>query len=367
MKICSNCVLDETVPSITFNDEDVCQFCQSFSQNKNIIHQDAKENRIQKLDKIVEKIKSQAKGKEYDCIIGLSGGVDSSYVAYIVQNLGLRPLAVHLDNGWDAELAVSNIRNICTKLNIDLYTHVIDWQEFRDLQISFLKASVANAEAPSDHAIFAILYKLARKYKIKWIIDGVNNATEFPRDSIDAGGGYPYSDLKQIKGIHRLFGNVRLKTYPMMSFYKKVFIKYILGVRQFSILNYLDYNKNEAKKLLIEKLDWRSYGGKHHESIFTKWHQVVYLPTKFSFDKRKIHLSDLILSGQLTRNEALVELSNPPISDSDKKELELYVAKKLELTEAEYNEIKCANPVSFSKYPNDLWAINLYKKIKKFL
>jgi N-acetyl sugar amidotransferase len=366
MRICTKCVLDSSVPNISFDETGVCNFCQTLVGRDKLI-QDSHEVRKTKLDAIVGQIKKEGEGKEYDCIIGVSGGVDSSYVSYLVKNLGLRPLAIHLDNGWDAELAVSNIRNLCVKLDIDLYTHVIDWQEFRDLQVSFLKASVANAEAPTDHAIFAILYKMARKYKIKWIVDGVNTATEFPRDAIDAGGGYTYSDLRQILGIHKLFGKIKLKSYPTMSYYKKLFFRHVLKVRQFSILDYVDYDKEKAKELLINQLDWRSYGGKHHESIFTKWHQVVYLPTKFKFDKRKIHLSDLILSKQLTREEALVELSKKAISDEDRRELEKYVVKKLDLTEEEYQKILNATPVSFSQYPNDLWAINLYKQLKKYL
>ena len=283
-------------------------------------------------------------------------------MAQLIKKFELRALAIHLDNGWDAELAVKNIENICNKLNIDLYTHVINWEEFKDLQLSFLKASVRNAEAPTDHAIFAVLYNTAFKYKIKWIIDGVNHATEYTRNSLETGGGYGYSDLKQILGIHKIFGSMKLKTYPEMSYYKKLFYKHIYGIKQYSILDYVDYNKEAAKKILMDELGWRSYGAKHHESIFTKWHQVVYLIKKFGYDKRKLHLSDLILSGQITREDALIEILRPTIPTSDLEDLEDYVRKKLGLTLNQYDEILNAAPKSHREYPNDEWISIIYKK-----
>jgi N-acetyl sugar amidotransferase len=362
LQTCSYCVLDTSEPTITFDENGVCQYCNDyFEQSKQVFHQLSDEEKSVQLQKYVQLIKKDGEGKEYDCIIGLSGGVDSSYVAYIVKNLGLRPLAVHLDNGWDAELAVKNIENICKKLDIDLYTHVINWEEFKDLQLSFLKASVANAEAPSDHAIFAILYNIVRKYKIKWIIDGVNHATEYVRSGGEA-AGYAYSDLKQILGIHKQFGKIPLKTYPTMSYWQKLYYKKVVGIKQFSILNYVDYNKQSALVLLSEQLNWRSYGAKHHESLFTKWHQVVYLTQKFGYDKRKLHLPDLILSKQITRDAALEELQRPAIPASEQLELEEYVMKKMGLTKEEYDKIIRDKPRSFKDYPNDEWIIKLYKK-----
>lgn len=360
---CTYCILDTSEVTITFDEKGVCRYCNDYFE----ISKNRAENPItysnSELQKHIEQIKKEGKNKEYDCIIGLSGGIDSSYVAYLSKQYGLRPLAVHLDNGWNAELAVKNIENICSKLDIDLYTHVINWEEFKDLQLSFLKASVANAEAPTDHAIFAILYIMARKYGIKWIIDGVNHATEYVRNGGEA-GGYAYSDLKQIKGIHKKFGKVPLKTYPSMSYYQKLYYKHFIGVKQFSILNYVDYNKENALKLLYEQLEWRSYGAKHHESLFTKWHQVANLPQKFGYDKRKTHLSDLILSGQMSRKEALEEISKPPIPQNEQMELEQYVQKKLGLTEEEYKKMLRDTPKSYKEYPNDEWIINAYAKFK---
>ncbi len=365
--ICSNCILDSTEPSIKFDEKGVCNFCNDYFEiQKQSFHVLTSEEKLEKLNKIVELIKKEGKGKDYDCIIGLSGGVDSSYVAYVVKNLGLRPLAVHLDNGWDAELAVKNIENICTKLDIDLYTHVINWEEFKDLQLSFLNASVANAEAPTDHAIFASLFNLTRKYRIKWIIDGVNHATEFSREMENgSGGGYAYSDLKQIQGIHKIFGKIPIPTYPTMSYWKKLYLKKIVGIRQFSILDYVEYNKQDALKLLSEKLGWRSYGAKHHESIFTKWHQTVYLPEKFGYDKRRLHLSDLILSKQITRDEAINEIKKPALKDTEKIELEEYLMKKLGLTLDEYNRILNSKPKSYKEYPNQEWITKIYKRYGK--
>ncbi len=364
-QICESCIMDTSEPSITFDDKGVCIYCNDYkiiqSNPKNNLSEKEKE---EKLNQHLAQIKKDGEGKEYDCIIGLSGGVDSSYVACLIHKYGLRALAVHLDNGWDAELAVMNIENICNKLNIDLYTHVIDWEEFKDLQLSFLKSSVRNAEAPTDHAIFAVLHNLAKKYRIKWIIDGVNHATEFVRNTRgeESGGGYAYSDLKQILGIHKIFSKEKLKTYPKMSYLRKLILRHILGVKQFSILNFVPYNKDEAKELLISDLGWRSYGAKHHESLFTKWHQVVYLVKKFGYDKRRLHLSDLILSGQLKREDALKEISMPPLPKNEIVDLEEYVMKKLGLSSHQYSEILNAKHKSFRDYPNHEWISRLYKK-----
>jgi N-acetyl sugar amidotransferase len=360
-QICSRCVLDTSEPTISFDSEGVCNYCNEYD------HSQKKETKLfsedDKLLKAIEKIKQDGVNKEYDCIIGLSGGVDSSYVAFLVKEHGLRPLAVHLDNGWDDELAVKNIENICKILEIDLYTHVINWNEFKDLQMSFLKASVANAEAPTDHAIFASLFNLAVKHKIKWIIDGVNEATEYVRKDTKA-GGYRYDDLKHIKAIHNQFGTVKLKTFPMLSIYKKFMLSYIIGIKQFSILNYIDYNKNAAKEFLINKLNWKEYGAKHHESLYTKWHQAVNLVQKFGYDKRRLHLSDLILSGQISRAEAIVELEKAPLSERDLNELEHYVQKKLGLNLKEYNNILNNSPKSYKSYPNDEKVLKTYAEIK---
>jgi hypothetical protein len=248
--VCSNCVLDSSEPNISFDENGVCRYCNDYFELNNFAKNQLSESeKSLKLNKDIIQIKKDGVGKEYDCIIGLSGGVDSSYVAYLVKKYGLRPLAIHLDNGWDAELAVKNIENLCKKLDIDLYTHVINWEEFKDLQLSFLKASVRNAEAPTDHAIFAVLYNLAFKFKIKWIIDCVNHATEYTRDGA-AAGGYAYSDLKQITGIHKIFGTIKLRTYPKLSYYKKYIYKYFF----FDITNNIELIQMYANLPRYKKL-----------------------------------------------------------------------------------------------------------------
>ena len=273
----------------------------------------------------------------------------------------MRPLAIHFDNGWNAELAVHNIEHICKKLNIDLYTHVVDWEEFRDLQLSFLKAGVANAEVPTDHGIFALLYQMAKKFKVKYIIDGVNLATE-SNISLTI-GGWNYADLIQLNAIHKKFGKIRLKTFPRMGLLQKFYNRKILKITQFSILNYTNYNKADVKQFLQTELGWRDYGGKHFESLFTKWHQAVYLPQRFGFDKRKLHLSDLILNGQITRDEALEELKKPSLPPAAIAELEEYVQKKLGFSQTEYEQLKKAPPKTYKDYPNSEKWMKLYKKI----
>lgn len=361
--MCTRCIMDTSEPTITFDNEGVCRFCRDHE------HDMLKKKRTPQelghiLSNTIEQIKADGKGKRYDCIIGLSGGVDSSYVAYLVKELGLRPLGVHFDNGWNAELAVYNIESICKKLDIDLYTHVVDWEEFKDLQLSFLKAGVANAEAPTDHGIFALLYRVARKHGVKHIIDGANTSTEYQRKG-NMAGGWAYSDLRQIKGIHDRFGTKKLRSYPTMSLIQKMMYRLVFGIKQFSILDHVEYKKEKVKAFMKEKLDWREYGGKHHESLFTKWHQVVYLVKRFGYDKRRPHLSDLIYSEQITRDQAAHEIEMSPIPLNDILELETYIKKKFGFSDQEYADLISSPPVSYKQYPNDEWLMSLYKRYFK--
>ena len=359
--------MDTSEPLISFDERGICTYCRQYEAKHEMLKLKGaldEAEMAKRMDAIIEKIKADGKGKPYDCIIGLSGGVDSSFVARLVKKLGLRPLGVHFDNGWNSELATGNIENLCKKLGIELYTYVVNWNEFRDLQKSFLKAGVANAEIPTDHGIFATLYQLADKFKVNYIIDGVNDATEFVRKNFSA-SGWVYADLKHLKAIHKLFGTVPLKTFPTMSLLKKAWYQKVKKITQVSILNLINYHKEDAIKILERELEWRKYGGKHHESIFTKWHQLVYLPKRFGFDKRRVHLSDLILCGQITRQQAIDELSTKPISDTELQELEKYVQKKLGFSEKEYNKLLNSAPLSYKDYPNDEKLINLYQKFKK--
>jgi len=262
--------------------------------------------------------------------------VDSSYVAYLVKKLGLRPLAVHLDNGWNSELATKNIENIITRLGIDLYTLVVNWEEFKDIQLSYLKASVVDIEVVSDHAIFSTMFKLAKEKSIDYIISGTNTVTEFimPESWL-----YKKMDFINLKDIHNKFGNVKLKTYPTFDFKKYVYYSAVLKLTPISILNYVPYIKKDIKELITKELGWRDYGGKHYESVFTKFYQAYILPEKFKIDKRKAHLSTLICSGQLTKEAALKELEQPLYKENELQQDKEYVLKKFGLSDEAFEEI----------------------------
>lgn len=350
-QICTRCVMDTTDPDIIFDNKGVCNHCRLYDQNiaRGLIFGDEGKR---KLDEIICKIKVHGKNKEYDCIIGVSGGVDSSYVAYKVKEMGLRPLAVHLDNGWNTELAVKNIDQIINRLKIDLYTHVVNWEEFKDLQLAFLKASTPDSEIPSDHAIFSLIIKLAKKYSVP-VITGMNIKTEshLPRKWSQG-----HIDWRYIKGVHKRFGKVRLKTFPHLHIW--TFLLYTRSANWIHILNYLDYNKQITKKFLIDELDWKDYGWKHHESIYTRFYQGYILPRKFGYDKRKTHLSSLICSGEISRADALDELQDEPYPIEMQNEDKDYLLKKFNLTSKEFEDIMNQPHKSINDYPNYQFLFN---------
>ncbi|MBA3403188.1 MAG: N-acetyl sugar amidotransferase [Gemmatimonadaceae bacterium] len=288
------------------------------------------------LEALADGIRARGKGKPYDCIMGLRGGVDSTYVAYVAKQLGLRPLAVHFDNGWNSEPAVRNIENTVGRLGFDLETYVINWDEFGDLQRCYLKASVVDIEVVTDHAIFATLYRIAASHGIRSILSGTNVVTEqvMPPHWI-----YNKTDHINIRAIHKEFGTVPLKTYPFMDLKVKKYYQLMRGIRSHSILNFVDYDKARVKRVIADELGWRDYGGKHFESIFTRFYQGYILPTKFGIDKRKAHLSNLVFSGQLTRRQALAELAEPIFSPDQLASDYEFVLKKLELTEQQFAEL----------------------------
>jgi len=333
---CALTVMDNIAdPDISFDEKGICNYYYEYqkAQAENVLTGEAAKK---KLETLVAKIKKDGQGKRYDCLIGLSGGVDSTYVAYLVAQHGLRPLAVHLDNGWDSELAVKNIENIITKLNFELYTLVVNWEEFKDIQLAYLRASVVDIEVVSDHAIFATMYKLAKEHKTGYIISGTNIVTEY---IMPPSWLYHKMDFANLKDIHNRYGKMKIKTYPYFDFKKYVYYSAVLKLSPISILNYVPYNKQEIKELIKKELNWRDYGGKHYESTFTKFYQAYILPEKFKIDKRKAHLSTLICSGQMTKEEALRQLElplyNPKELEADKE----YVLKKFGLTEKEFDEI----------------------------
>jgi N-acetyl sugar amidotransferase len=346
---CNQCLLDtEDDPAIAFDEHGICQYCRQYKldERKLVVTGEAGERA---LAAIVDTIKESGKGRKYDCIIGISGGVDSTYLAYKASQLGLRLLAVHFDNGWNSELAVKNIENIVSKLGMDLYTLVVDWNEFRDLQVAFLKASVIDIELVTDHAMLATLYRLALKKNVKYILSGHNVVTEavLPKNWY-----HDKRDHIHLKSINKLFGNKPLKTMPFMSSWLKFRVS-LSEIESVCLLNYLPYNKSDIKEFLVHELGWRDYGGKHYESIFTRFYQGYILPRKFGTDKRKAHLSNLICSGQISREMALKELAQPPYDPQLQKEDYEFVIKKLKLSPEEFETIMSMPPKKHADYPVD--------------
>lgn len=347
MRQCSNCVMDETTDQITFDQDGVCSFCQSFRQvaEKTILR--PTEVKKQELAAKVDRIKTIGKKKKYDCILGLSGGVDSTYLAYLAKELGLRPLCVHFDNGWNSEIAVQNIHNIVNTLNYDLRTFVMDWEEFKDIQLAYFKASVLDLEVPTDQFIFAALYEIAHKHGIKTILSGNNLATEFvlPLD-----WRYNKFDLANLKEIHKRFGTGKLKKLPKLGQLQRHWYEVALQIKDVQLLNLVDYKKLEIKQIIGEKVGWQDYGGKHYESVFTRWYQGVYLPQKFSIDKRKAHLSNLILNNEIVKDQAMAELEQPTYDPLLQEEDNEYVAKKWGLSKIEFEEIMQRPPIDHDEY-----------------
>lgn len=356
--------MDTSDPDISFNKQGVCNHCQRYDfMVKDVVDRATRGERTQELDAMVARIKEAGKGKDYDCIMGLSGGVDSSYVAYTARRLGLRPLAVHFDSGWNSELAVNNIENIVKRLGIDLYTHVVNWDEMRDLQLAFFKASVANCDIPTDHAFPAILLRQAARHGIKYVLSGSNYATEF---ILPSAWGYQSGDLRHLKDIHKQFGQAPLREYPTIGFFKQyIWYPYVRGIKTVKPLNYLPYNKFDAKQVIMNELGWRDYGGKHYESIFTRFFQGYYLPTKFGYDKRLAHLSSLIKSGQLSREAALVELQQPTYDPELQADDKKFVAKKLGVSVAELDEIFARPKKDYTDYASYEKLFEIGLKVKR--
>ncbi len=363
-QICNRCIMDTTDPEIVFDEDGNCNHCNDANERAKTMWFPGEEGQ-QKLKIIAEKIKKTQKNKEYDCIIGLSGGVDSSYLAYKVVQLGLRPLVVHIDCGWNSELAVKNVENIVKKLKLDLHTHVVDWQEMKDLQLAYFKANVANQDVPQDHAIFAALYSYAVKNNIKYVFNGSNFATE---SILPKSWGYGALDYKSLKSIHRKFGSRKLKRYPYVTFFKRYF--YFTFVRKMQIvksLNMLPYNKDNAIEVMKKELDWQYYGGKHHESRFTKFFQAYYLPNKFGYDKRRAHLSSMIVSQQITREDALKEMNQEIYPNNSHIEDMEYVAKKLGVSLNEFEKIIQMPNKSYKDYGNiEKWFL-FGMRVRNFL
>lgn len=348
-------------PNIIFDVNGVCQYYQSYLKQEKeqvLTGKDGEEH----IAALVAKIKASGEGKPYDCITGVSGGVDSTYLTYMAKQWGLRPLVVHFDNGWNSEMAVKNIENIISLLGFDLHTLVVDWEEFRDIQRAFFAANVVDIEAITDHAIIATLHKLAHKHGLKYILSGANVVTEaiLPSNWI-----WNKTDHVNISAIHKKFGKKRLKTYPLFnrSLKKK---SQLMGVTAVNPLNAMPYNKAEVKQLIQEKLGWRDYGGKHYESVFTRFYQGYILPVKFGIDKRKAHLSNLIFSGQITKDEALKELEQPIFGDNNLKLDYEFVMKKLLFSHEEFETYLKAPRKEHRDYPIETSIWEQYAVLKPF-
>ncbi len=363
-RICTRCLMDTTHVEIDFDSVGQCNFCRGFDLL--IGSRRLPQTKLQaQMEQILDIMKRHGRGRSHDCVLGVSGGVDSSYLALKCKDWGLRPLLVQFDNGWNTELASHNIERLCVALGFDLHTHVVDWTEFSSLQLAFLKAGVANVEIPTDHGVFACIYRTARSQNIPWALSGVNQATEacvalgpdgpLPLTSY----GYRYSDLFHLKAINRRFGGVRLSTYPTMGFFSREWLERSGRIRRFDPLNYIDYVKGDAIRELQQRIDWKPYPGKHFESVITRFHQSYILPVKFGVDKRKLHLSGLIWSGQLRREVAIKELDSPPCPQDLLAHDREFFIKKLRLSEAEFNEIMLAPPRSSLDYPNSNWLYQL--------
>jgi N-acetyl sugar amidotransferase len=326
--------MDTTDPEITFDADGISNHWYEY-QNASRTLLDASAAAAA-LSRSVDELKRAGRGKAYDCVLGLSGGVDSSYLAYLAVELGLRPLVVHFDNGWNSELAVSNIENLVKGLRLDLHTFVMDWPEFRDLQRAYFMASVVDLEVPTDHMILGALYRIAEQHGLKFLLSGTNVVTEaiLPKRWY-----FSKFDLKNLRDIHDHFGTLPLRKLPALGFWQMTYYNQIRGISTVSLLDSVDYNKAVAKQLLMERFGWRDYGGKHYESVFTRFYQGYILPTKFNIDKRKAHLSTLICSGQITREEALKELQTPTYDATLQVEDKRYVAKKLGFSSDEFDTV----------------------------
>lgn len=363
---CSNCVMDTTDPGIHFDETGVCDHCRTF-RTKIEPNWHTDERGAAELDRLVERIKRAGEGKEFDCIIGMSGGIDSSYLTYLAkEKVGLRPLVFHVDAGWNSQEAVNNIERIVEGLGLDLFTEVIDWNEMRDLQLAFFKSGVPHIDTPQDHAFFATMYKFAEEHDVKHILTGGNYSTECVRNPID--WMYYQSDATQLRDIHHKFGTRPLSKFPTTSILRhKIYLPYVKGIKVVRPLDYGPYVKHEAMRLLAEKFGWQPYPQKHFESRFTRFYEGYWLPRRFGYDTRRVQYSSLILTKQMTRSAALDQLKHPSLDDATvARELE-YVANKLGISVDELQSYCDAPKKSYRDYRSQALIYNAGARAAKLL
>jgi N-acetyl sugar amidotransferase len=351
--VCTRCVLDTSVEDIWFDVNGECKYCYIHDEMEKTHKPGIELNN--EFRKKINQIKSRGKGKKYDCIAGVSGGRDSTYTLLTAVRLGLRPLAVHFDNGWNSEISVRNIKKACEKLNVDLVTVVADWEEFKDLQISFLKASTPDADVPTDYAIYSVLYDTANKEGVSYILNGHSFRTEGTSPI-----SWTYMDPLYVRSVHKKFGKIKkFKSFPHMTFVKLQYYIWIKKIREIRLMEFIDYRKNEVDDILIKELGWEYYGGHHHENLYTRFFQSYYLPGKFNIDKRKTELSALVRSGQISREAAIAEISESEYVHDDT--IVSYTISKLGLSQEEFDGIMKLPVRSHNDYPTYLPLIRLLR------
>lgn len=365
-QLCTNCVMDTTDSKIVFDEKGVCDHCNTYY--KDILPKWHTDERGEKaLWDIIEKIKKEGQGKDFDCIMGMSGGIDSSYLLYTMkEKFGLRPLVFHVDAGWNSQIAVNNIERLIDGLGLDLYTDVINWEEIKDLQLAFFKSGVSHIDVPQDHAFFATMYKFASKHNIKYILTGGNYSTECVRNPLE--WMYYQSDAIQLRDIHKKFGKGPLKTYPVTNIlWHKVYLPYIKGIKLIRPLDFVPYHKDEAMQLLVDKFGYQKYPQKHFESRFTRFYESYWLPERFGYDTRKVQYSSLILTNQMTREEALEKLSNKAYDqDTIKQDFE-FIANKIGISVEELQSYMDAPKKTFKDYKSQESIYMLGAKVMRFL